>query len=532
MGDKREKPAKERIEPTMQEWERVEFRRPPSHAATPGWRDRRVWRRALVGVLALALLLVALRQPLAQWLWPDTRVQRLLDAGDAALQAGRLSAADGSGARQSYEAAQALDGDRNEARAGLTRVANAALGQAREAMRAKRLDEAAQSLALARELQAPRSETDAVAAALRQLEAARAGIDQLLRQAQTAQAEGRLDGDADAALPLYRRILSLQPDNTAALEGREDALTDLLQQARQALEAGELAHGAALVAAARSYDAGHVDLPASQAQLSQALEHTRTRAAADLRNHRLERALAGYQALAEAAGGDAAQAETARQGIDRIAAAWATQSQRLAADFRFNEAETALEKAGAAAPDNAAVAAAAQYLQRVRKSHAQTAQPILSASERQRRVQTLLAAMDRAQARGDWLIPPGESAWDRLRAAQALAPGDMAVVAAEQRLLQGVRACLEDSLRSNRPTRAQACHDAWAALQPDAADLPVARRRLAQKWLAVGDEKLGAGDLAFATQALQRARALDPNASGLVQFTQRVRDAQLGAGRR
>ncbi|MFT3756257.1 MAG: hypothetical protein QM769_10000 [Pseudoxanthomonas sp.] len=512
----------------MQGWDRVEFQPPSSRAATPGWRDRRVWRWGLFVVVALALLLVALRQPLAQWLWPDTRVQRLLDAGDAALQAGRLSAEDGSGARQAFEAAQALDGDRNEARAGLTRVANAALGQARAAMQADRLDDAARSLVLARELQAPRSETDAVAAQLRRREAAHAGLDGLLRQAQAAQAENRLDGDASTALPLYRRILSLQPDNTAALEGREDALTDLLQQARKALEAGELARGAALVASARGHDPGHVDLPASQALLSQLQERTRIRAASDLRSHRLERALAGYQALAEAAGDDAAQADAAWQGIGQIAATWAAQSQRLASDFRFTEAEIVLEKARTAAPGSTAVTAAAQHLQRVRKSHAQSAQPILSPGERQRRVQALLVGMDRAQAHGDWLTPPGESAWDRLRAAEALAPGDTAVVAAEQRLLQGVRTCLEDNLRGNRPSRAQTCFDAWITLQPNAADLPGARQRLAQKWMAVGDEKLGMGDVAFATQALQRTRALDPAAPGLAQFAQRVGDARGG----
>ncbi|MFT3762144.1 MAG: hypothetical protein QM761_05930 [Pseudoxanthomonas sp.] len=528
MGEKREKPAKERIEPTMEGWDRIEFRRPSSAAATPAWRDRRVWRWALAAAIVLAVLLVALRQPLAEWLWPDTRVQQLLDAGDAALKVGSLSAADGSGARQLYEAAQALDGDRNEARTGLTRVANAALGQARAAMQADRLDEAARSLALARELQAPRGETEALAAELRRMEAAHAGIDDLLRRAQAAQAEGRLDGDETAALPLYRRILSLQPDNTAALEGREDALTDLLQQAQQALEAGDLARGAALAAAARGYDAGHVDLPDLQARLSRAREQIRNRAAADLHGGRLEPALAAYQTLAEATGDDAAQAEAARQGIDRVAAAWAAQSRRLTADFRFDAAAAALEQARAAAPGNAEVAAAAQYLQRVRKSQAQSSPAPLPPAERRRRMQALLLAMDRAQARGDWLAPPGESAYDRLRAAQALAPDDPAVVAAETRLANAARGCFESGLSGNRPSRAQSCLDAWAALEPGGADQADARRRLAQKWLAVGDERLGSGDLAFAMQALQRAGALDPAAPGLAQFAQRVRDARGG----
>ncbi len=47
----------------------------------------------------LLLTVVVLRKPLADWLWPDTRIQQLLQRGDAALARGQLSAANGSGAR-------------------------------------------------------------------------------------------------------------------------------------------------------------------------------------------------------------------------------------------------------------------------------------------------------------------------------------------------------------------------------------------------------------------------------------------------
>ncbi|MCC8446277.1 hypothetical protein LN564_07860, partial [Xanthomonas translucens pv. translucens] len=64
------------------------------------WRDRRVWRWALAALLLAALALVMFRGPLADLLWPETRIQQLLDHGNAALRAGRLSVADGSGARE------------------------------------------------------------------------------------------------------------------------------------------------------------------------------------------------------------------------------------------------------------------------------------------------------------------------------------------------------------------------------------------------------------------------------------------------
>ncbi|MBP7658276.1 MAG: hypothetical protein KA742_17220, partial [Pseudoxanthomonas sp.] len=124
------------------------------------------------------------------------------------------------------------------------------------------------------------------------------------------------------------------------------------------------------------------------------------------------------------------------------------------------------------------------------------------------------------------LTPPGESAYDSLRAAQALAPDAPAVRQAAARLLPAVRNCYEDELRANRIRRAQACLQAWQTLQPREAGLADARRRLAEKWIAVGSERLGAGDVAFAVQALEEARRLDAAVPGMGDFQARVRLAQ------
>jgi hypothetical protein len=55
-----------------------------------------------------------------------------------------------------------------------------------------------------------------------------------------------------------------------------------------------------------------------------------------------------------------------------------------------------------------------------------------------------------------------------------------------------------------------------------------ARRRLAQRWLAVGDERLGAGDVQGATAALASARAVDPATPGIDAFSQRLQTASAG----
>lgn len=85
--------------------------------------------------------------------------------------------------------------------------------------------------------------------------------------------------------------------------------------------------------------------------------------------------------------------------------------------------------------------------------------------------------------------------------------------------------CFERELRSNSLGRAGECLDAWAALAGDVGNLASARRRLAQRWLAVGDERLAAGELRRAASALQFARDTDPSVPGLDEFSERLRTA-------
>ena len=146
-------------------------------------------------------------------------------------------------------------------------------------------------------------------------------------------------------------------------------------------------------------------------------------------------------------------------------------------------------------------------------------------AERQRRIRTLLDEASAASARGDLLTPPGESAFDKLGAARALAPRDAAVLHSSARLLPAAQACFERELRGNSLTRARACLDARSVLGEDAGVLSQARRRLAQRWLAIGDERLGAGELQAANHALNAARGLDPGVPGINEFAERLRAA-------
>ena len=439
------------------------FPEPPSDAAIARWFSAlparlgmvRHWRWWLIGSMLVVVALAVLRAPIGAWLWPETRAQALRAEAEQALAEGRLSASDGSGARELFEAALAMDPDRGEARQGLARVALAALAQARTALAEERFEDAHRQLALARALSVPRADADALAEALRLHEAGSAGVDDLFEQAGRAHVQGRLNG-GDGALALYSRVLALDPAHAGALRGREDALAELLAEAREALRAGDLQEAGRLVARVRAEDPGHVDLPDTLAR------------------------------LVEEAGPDA----------DRLVQALAEGS--------------AGDPAGAAVGEgDAAVAPGA-----------------LDAGERSRRAARLLADVAAGGTEGagrDGALDMAAVA--RVGQARSLDPGSPAVAAAVARLLPVARACHARELRDNRLGTAGDCLEARAALGDDTAELASARRQLAERWLAVGDERLGAGEIGSARSALAGARRADASVPGLGDFEQRVRAA-------
>lgn len=525
---------KPRREPQLGRFDELQFRQPASgRGRKREWPEdgfvQRIlswdWRWiAAVALFAFALLVV-LRQPLADWLWPQTRAERLRAQAEQALAKGRLTAADGSGARELYSAALALDPDRADARAGLDRVGQAALAQARAAISHRQFARAHEALQLAGDLSVPRAQTDALREQLRRNEAASVGIEELIRQAAAARSVGKLEG-SDGALPLYQRILELEPNSTEALEGREDTLSDLLQQARKRLASGDLAAATVVVRRVQAADAGHVELPDALAALARAAEDKRTQGDRQLRRGQLTEALESYGAALLVNPEDA----DALHGVQAIALAHAHRSERLAADYRFAEAETELQLArsvvGTSAAQTPAIVEAQQHLARARQSQRRVvAMP--TASQRARLTQ-LLADAAQAQARGDLLTPPGDSAFDKLRAARAIAPQDPRVKAASARMAPAAADCYRDALRENRLVRAGACLDARRALEGENAATRIGRSELAQRWIALGDQRLSAGEIRGAQAALQAARSLDPGAPGLDAFAERLRTAMAG----
>ena len=485
---------------------------------------RHVLTAVCAALLVLMLVSIVFRGSMSSWLWPDSHSEELQARADAALREGRLTSEDGNGARELFEAALALKPDQVQAREGLARVALAALERAGREIVQKRYAAARADLQLAQALNAPREEVDAVVALLQEHEADTGGLEELLTRAAAARDAGRLDQDEGSALPLYQRVLSVQPRNQRAVEGREDALTDLLLPAQAALERGDAQDVAGLLQRARRFDAGHVDLPALQAGLAQLVEARAQRVDALLEKQSFERAAALCVELRGLQDSGAMPAKCGADVMDGLLA----RATRLAADFDFAGSEQLLATATELVVDDPRIREARRLLAQARQGAAKLPDAHRPSRRDMAKVQTLLADAAKAQTRGDWITPPGDSAWDKLRAARALAPDDARVQRALAALKPATRKCQSDALRDNRLRDSQACLDVWRQLEPLDSDLPQARRRLAQRWIAIGDQRLERGEIDAAAQAAEQARLLDPATPGLAEFTQRLRRAQPG----
>jgi len=490
----------------------------------PAAKSRRAWpwllAVAAVAVLGgLGLLLDHWRERIGERLVPESAINVQIEQAQLALVRGELSNADGSGARERFQAVLARDPDQLAARAGMAAVRDAALAQARAAINAGDGATARARIVMARSMAAPASALVRLEHDLQQIESTGADVAERLERARAAQALGRLEQAPDGALVLYLDVLRLQPDNALALGGRGEILSGLVVQAQQALARGELDQAEALAARVVEADPSHLELPALKARLGEAQqERQRERearlasATGDLRGGRLDAAAQGFLALLAA---DPASAE-ARQGLDQTAAAMAARAGREAADFDFAAAEASLQRARDWQPDSPAIAAAERRLAQARAAQGQL--PAANPA----RLAGLVEQARTAMRQGDLIDPPGASAWDYLRQASAIAPGAPDVRSATAEYDRRARACFEDDLAGNRLSGAQSCLDARAARDAAGAGLAADRRRLADRWLAFADERLGANELALARRALRSAQALDPTHPGLAAMAERL----------
>lgn len=496
--------------------------------------ERRAWPwwvgAGLMVVLVAAIALHHWRDALGKRLVPPPQQTHTMQLADAALHAGKLTATDGSGARELYQAVLARDPDHLAAREGLVRVGATALTQAQTAIKANHPEQAQQLLVLARELSVPLADLQPVEESLEKGKGGEAQIETLLAQAGQSMREGHLDDGDGSAVERYQQALAASPGNPVVLAKRQVLLAQMLVNADAMIAQGDIADAQKQVDRVASIDPGNLDLPAARARLGEASERIQQKHAQDLatadaaaRSGRFDAAVGGYRKVIASD----PENQRAQGGLRAVAEALVGDSRRASAHFDFARAESDLAKARELVPDLATTHAAEQYLRLVRARHSGHRLNVNSSAK----IEVLLAAADRAIERNQLLEPPGDSAFDKLRAAAAIAPGDPRVSAATHRIVATSVACYQRELTSNRISNAQACFDALIAIQPTFPKLASMRQALAARWLAYADERIGAGEFGNAQRAIVSAKQLTPNDPAIAPLEKRLREAQAGGHR-
>ncbi|MBW8366967.1 MAG: hypothetical protein K0M70_03810, partial [Arenimonas sp.] len=283
--------------------------RQPSTPAAPPRAPRRAWPWVLLVLLVaalagLALMLGQWRQQIGERLVPESAINLQIEQAQQALDRGELSRADGSGARERFQAVLARDPDHLAARVGMAAVRDAALDQARDAIAQGDAATARARIEMARGMAAPAASLQRLEQDLQRIETTGADVADRLERARAAQAQGRLEQVPDGALALYLEVLQLQPDNALALMGRSEILSGLVAQAQQALARGQLDQAEALAARVVQADPSHLELPALKARLGEAQQQRQREREAQLasahdhlRAGRPERAAEVFMAL-------------------------------------------------------------------------------------------------------------------------------------------------------------------------------------------------------------------------------------------
>jgi len=440
----------------------------------------------LLGVVLLLAALWWLRAPLADRLLPRSATERLLVQAEQALQQGRLSADDGSGASERFAAVLARDPDRAAARAGLERVARAALLRAEQRLADDDPAAALTLLDIARAAGAPRAQVEALLLRARAGRSSETVLVALLDSARQAQALGNLDGGSDSALARFNEVLERDPGNVLALDGRDGVLASMLAQAHKRLDVGDDAGALAMIERVDAIAPRHLGLPAARAALASHLggapaQATLRRAAitAAIRQGQLDAALTLLAAVPEMQADDAVLRR-------ELASAWARRA--------IVETARGHGRASRAARDHLAVLSAAAGV---------------AAGD-------AAGFMALVEARGDaWRMrrdgTSGEAGWLALFSAMKTDAASAAI----DRQRADMRQCFEQALASIWLARAATCLEAMSALVARADAAEPDRARLARVYLGVAEERLGRGDIEEARRAVHAAQLWNPGDAGL-----------------
>lgn len=471
----------------------------------------------VIAALALAAGVLAYRyQDRLRALLPRTELNATLERARQALAAGRLTGHDGSSAAELFASVEAQDPDNDAARQGLASVGNVLLARAKAAFERHDLGDARTDLDAARPLLGGGA---AIEALEHQITAARSDetrIVSLLDDAQRALMSGKITG-SDGAAALYREVLATDKANAIANAGLVKCADALATKAHDALATGDTMAAEARTQEIAAFLPAYPGLPDLRGRIAQAAadaasaRDAKLDAADDaLRAGRIidapDSALDLYRAvLAEDPGSARAKA-----GIDAVAKAIVAQAGRAIDDSNAPAAAKLLDRAQQLAPGLPAISAARQRLKALSDRLAMAAQVATLTPADHRKVARLVAEGAAAAEAGRLIVPPGDSAFDKYRAALAIDGNDSAALEGMAALAVRARDLFAQALADNRPFQAREYLDALRQFTPDDPGLPALGERLAGAMLDAAAARIGEGRRADAARLLDAAHALSP----------------------
>ena len=493
--------------------------------------------RSLRGLVAFVVLALLAATAVVAWnnqdslrrLLPRTEFNDTLSRAQRALDAGRLTGNQGDSARELFLAARAQDQDNDIARHGIETVGHRLLERADAALQRNDLAASRESLDAARVLLGGGIEVDRLDQTLKQSESRGTETAQLLDRAADALAAGRIDG-TDGAAAFYQRVLDGENANALAQAGLKKCADALAAQARRALAAKDAAG-----ATARANDISRIlpaypGLPDLLGQIAQT--HNAERVTLD---EILARADAQIRAGQLAGSGDSAldlfrtvlnqdpANVRAKEGLRAVAQAFIVQANAAIDDSNPDQGGTLLEAASEIAPASLDLRAARANVRELRERLAIGAERAVVSPAQVARVRTLVADAASAAAAGKLIIPPGDSAYDKYRAALAIDGNDRGALDGIARLPARAKELFAQALTDGAPQRAYALLDSVRQIAPDDAAIPVLIERLARAFLDQADARIGEGRRGDAARALDAARELSPNNPRIAPLDARVR---------
>lgn len=380
-----------------------------------------------------------------------------------------------------------------------------------------------------------------------------------LARAESALQRGELSrADGQGARELFQAALAVDPDNPRARQGLQAVRAAALTLAATALDRSERqpAMDALDLATALSAPASAVE-PLRQRlqaldQPEDALEQHLAQAQSLIQQGRLDQALVVFEGVLQQQPDNA----LALAGRRQVLSDWLKQADAQLAEGHLDLAQTLVDRVRRYDPGHLDLppvqARLGEQQARLQAARPPVVRPVVSApapippvaaqvqevprhpprdpTAARQRLPDLLARASDAIAAGRLLQPADDNAWAALQAALAIAPEDAAVNQALAQFERAAKDCFERQALANRLSDAETCLDA-RRLRESPQALADARRRLALRWLALGNERLGQNEPELAQHALASARRLDDRAPGLTELERRLA-LVLGAGQR